>query len=92
MGNNNGTSHTLEQQLWDAAGRGDSATVRMLVLKGVDLNARNEDGFTAYNLATQKGHVNTALTILAARNVAYETRLGFTPSIRREVRPDRKSA
>ena len=89
---NNEKSYSSEQQLWDAAARGDSAAVRTLALKGVDLNARNEDGFTAYNLATQKGHLNTALTILAARDIAYETKLGFVPSVRREARTDRKSA
>lgn len=67
----------LQQKLWAAAARGDSGAVRVLVMNGVDIDARNEDGFTAYSLATQHGHLNTALTILAARNMAYEAKLGF---------------
>lgn len=80
----------LQQRLWDAAARGESDTVRMLAARAaVDLDARNEDGFTAYNLATQKGHFNTALIILAARNAVYEARLG---SFSEPVDVSRKSA
>lgn len=73
------TQSILQEKLWAAAARGDSATIRVLVMEGVDVNARNVDGFTAYNLATQNGHYNTALTILAARNMAFSDRLGFVP-------------
>lgn len=82
----------LQQKLWDAAARGDSGAVRVLVLNGVDIDARNEDGFTAYSLATQNGHFNTALTILAARNMAYEAKLGFTPINGARPAETRKSA
>ena len=84
----------LQQKLWDAAARGDNAMVRILAAGGVDLNARNEDGFTAYNLATQNGHFNTALVILAARDLAYEAKLGFAPAIARndDESSKRKSA
>ena len=82
----------LQQKLWDAASRGDNAMVRILAASGVDLNARNEDGFTAYNLATQKGHFNTALVILAARDMAYEAKLGFAPAMTQGIETERKSA
>jgi len=88
----NTNENKLHEKLWDAAARGDNEAIRMLVMNGVDLEARNEDGFTAYNLATQQGHVNTALTILAARNMAYETKLGFTPANSLEFSTRRKSA
>jgi hypothetical protein len=65
-----------EQKLWEAASRGDSATIRALAMTtDIDINARNEDGFTAYSLATQKGYHNTALTILAARHMRYMSNL-----------------
>jgi hypothetical protein len=71
------TQSMMQEKLWAAAARGDSASIRILAVEGVDIDARNADGFTAYNLATQNGHFNTALTILAARNMAYAEQLGF---------------
>lgn len=64
-------SQQLHQRLWEAASRGDSAAVRMLAMNGVDVDVRNPDGFTAYNLATRNGHYNTALIILTARQMKY---------------------
>ncbi|HEY8191894.1 MAG TPA: ankyrin repeat domain-containing protein [Alphaproteobacteria bacterium] len=72
------TQSMLQEKLWAAAARGDSATIRVLVMEGVNVHARNIEGFTAYNLATQNGHYNTALTILAARNMAFSDRLRLT--------------
>lgn len=70
----------LERQLRAAATAGDSATVRQMALSGVDVDARDEDGFTAYNLATMRGHADTAKTILALRDFKYERQaLGMTP-------------
>ena len=62
---------TMEEKLFEAAMRGDSATIRVLAMSGVDVDARNAEGFTAFSLATSKGHHNTALTILAARQMKY---------------------
>lgn len=68
----------MQQQLWAAAAAGDSAAVRMLAMGGVDLEARNEEGFTAFNIATMKGHTDTAMTILAAREFKYAQHLGMS--------------
>lgn len=81
-----------QEQLWAAAGTGDSATIRALAMEGVDVDARNPDGFTAYNLATQNGHHNTALTILAFRKMKYFGTPGLAPAYDegREINPLRK--
>ena len=74
-------SLVLQHKLWEAAARGDSETIRHLAVAGaVDIDARNEDGFTAFSLATQHGHHNTALTILAARDLKYFGRMGIAPA------------
>jgi ankyrin repeat protein len=72
-------SFEMQQKLWHAAATGDSAAIRMLVMGGVDLEVRNEEGFTAFNIATMKGHTDTAMTILAAREFKYARALGMTP-------------
>lgn len=70
----------LQEKLWRAAERGDAMTVRTLFIEGVDFDARNEDGFTAFNLATQNGHHEVAMTILAAREMQYAQKIGQDPA------------
>ncbi len=65
-----------QEQLWSAAAQGDSAAVRLLAASGLDVDARNTDGFNAFSLATQNGHTDTALTILAARELNYLKKIG----------------
>ena len=68
----------LQKMLYAAAAAGDSGMVRKLAMAGADLDARNEDGFTAFNIATMKGHTETAKTILAAREFKYTQALGMS--------------
>lgn len=68
----------LQKMLYSAAAAGDSGMVRKLALAGADLDARDEDGFTAFNIATMKGHTETAKTILAAREFKYTQALGMS--------------
>ncbi len=70
----------LQEQLWDAAARGDCRKIRILSVAGVDFDARNEDGFTPFNVATQYGHSDAAMTILAARELQYLQEMGVDPS------------
>ena len=70
----------LQQKLWSAAAAGDCATIRMLAMSGeVDVTAKNEDGFDAFNLATQAGKAEAATVILAAREVQQMRALGLIP-------------
>ena len=75
----NNSGEMLQNRLWEAAARGDCATIRQLALCGVDIDARNEEGFTAFNLATQNNRPEAALTILAAKEVQYMQQLGVEP-------------
>lgn len=68
----------LQAMLWAAAATGDSGMVRRLALVGVDMDARNNEGFTAFNIATMKGHADTAKTILAVREFRYTQGLGMS--------------
>ncbi len=65
----------------DAASRGDVATVRVLVRKGVDVNAAQGDGMTALHWAASRGDSTLALVLLQARaSVTATTRIGaYTP-------------
>lgn len=72
------TNAELQQKLWDAAASGDCATIRMLAMSGqVDVTVKNDDGFDAFNIATQAGKAEAATTILAAREVQYMRDLGM---------------
>ncbi len=62
--------------LWEAAKTGDSATIRVLALKGVDLDARNEEDYTALHLARRHNHPSTVRAILAAREFQYLQKVG----------------
>lgn len=73
-------SDNKEQKLWDAASKGDCQAIRILAMEGVDINARNEDGFTAFSLATANGHADAAMTILAAREMQFARQLGEDPA------------
>lgn len=75
------TSEQMQQKLWDAAERGDCGTIRLLAMAGVDIEARNEDGFTAFNLATAKGHSDAAMTLIAAKEMQYARSIGEDPAV-----------
>lgn len=68
----------LQALLWNAAAMGDSGMVRRLAMAGVDMEARNDEGFTAFNIATMRGHADTARTILAVREFRYTQALGMS--------------
>lgn len=66
----------LNEQLHKAARAGDCARIRLLVMSGADVDARDEEGWTAFNIATSAGHPQAATTILAARQISYIRQLG----------------
>jgi ankyrin repeat protein len=65
-----------QQKLLRAAMHGDTATIRQLAAEGIDLDVADPDGVTAFALATQNNHADTAMAILAAREAQYMRRLG----------------
>lgn len=74
------TEQALQEKLWQAAANGDCKTIRILAMSEVDIDARNEEGFTAFNLATQSGHADAAMAILAAREMRFARDLGVDPA------------
>ena len=56
----------MQQKLWEAAAKGDSAMIRILAMGGVDIDAPNDEGFTAFSLATRNNHADTAMTMSAS--------------------------
>lgn len=67
-----------QKRLFKAATTGDKAAIRALVFEDVDFDARDEEDRTAFNIATQYGHVDAAQTILAARQMKAMQNMGLT--------------
>ena len=63
------TTISLEEELWQAAREGDSTRIRRLILRGADIDARTEEGWTALNLAAKSGHGAAIRTLIAAREM-----------------------
>ena len=57
---------TLDQQLQQAARQGDLSAVNEALTQGADVNAREEFGDTALNLAADSGHFDVAERLLDA--------------------------
>jgi cytohesin len=57
---------SAEKQFLKAAESGDADKVKRLIKDGVDKEAKNEEGFTAIHLASQKGHGTIIESLLAA--------------------------
>lgn len=54
----------LNDQLWEAARKGDAAAVKALLDKGADVNAKFRYGATALSYAADKGHVEVVNVLL----------------------------
>lgn len=70
------TQEDLNEQLREAARHGDCAKIRLLIMSGADTNARDEEGWSAFNIATSCGYSSAATTLLAARQLSYIRQLG----------------
>ncbi len=70
------TQDDLNEQLREAARSGDCAKIRLLVMSGADVDARDEEGWTAFNIAAAAGKNQAATTLLAARQLAYIRKMG----------------
>lgn len=71
------TTDDLNEQLRQAARDGDAGKIRLLVMGGADVDARDEEGWTAFNIATACGHHQAATTLLAARQLSYIRQIGI---------------
>ena len=68
-----------EKALWIAAKNGDCGRIRLLVMEGVDLEARDSQGRTAINIATQYNQQAVIKTLLAAKEMRRMAALGELP-------------
>lgn len=71
------TQDDLNEQLRAAARTGDCGKIRLLVMSGADVDARDEDGWNAFNIATSSGQSQAATTLLAARQLSYIRKIGI---------------
>lgn len=68
-----------EELLWGAARKGDCYKIRLLVMDGVDLDARDAQGRTAINIAAQYNQQQAMKTLLAAKEMRYMAQIGDLP-------------
>lgn len=73
---------TKEIALWGAAKTGNCARIRLLVMEGVDLDARDAEGRTAINIATQYNQHAALKTLLAGREMRRMAASGELPKTR----------
>lgn len=59
-------SNPLNEQLWEATRKGDAATVRSLIAKGADVNARWRYNQTPLFKASERGHTEVVKILLEA--------------------------
>ncbi len=84
----------VQKQLWQAAKEGDCGQIRLAVLNGADIGARDENGRTALNIASQYGHTDAMKTLTAAKHMMYFAKEQGSPeeTFIHRVRNRRKSA
>lgn len=69
----------MEAMLRAAAFYGDCALIRRLVMQGVDLDARDGAGRTAFHIASQYANHDAMKTLLSAREMRRMAKLGDLP-------------
>ena len=75
----NTESGLKEKALWMAAKEGDCYAIRLLVMDGVDLDARDPQGRTAINIATQYNQKQALKTLLAGKEMRRLANVGDLP-------------
>lgn len=69
-----------EKALWHAARSGDCYAIRLLIMDGVDIDARDAHGRTAINIASQYSQQAALKTLLAGKEMRRMAGLGELPS------------
>ncbi|MEM6780375.1 MAG: ankyrin repeat domain-containing protein [Pseudomonadota bacterium] len=83
-----------QKQLWEASAKGDCGQIRLAILNGADIDARDETGRTALNIASQNGQTDAMKTLTAAKHMMYFAEEEGTPeqTFIHRARARRKSA
>lgn len=69
-----------EKALWMAAKNGDCYAIRVLVMGGVDLEARDAQGRTAVHIAAQYNQKDALKTLMAAKEMRRMSAYGELPN------------
>ena len=69
----------IQERLWRAVEAGDYRAIRTTIMNGADIDARDEQGRTAFQIATQRGDSEAAWILLAARELKFNMQLGMKP-------------
>lgn len=72
-------TNNTPQDWFKAAADGDIATIRAMIVDGVDIHARDDQERTAFHIASQNSHTDVMTTILAARQMDYLRQIGIDP-------------
>ncbi len=73
-------SSWASRELFEAILSGDAAKVRELLGKGVDINARDEDGWTLLRVAAGLGYLEVAKLLEHGADVSAEDKKSRTPA------------
>jgi len=73
------TTQDQQQRLWTAAQNGDCAEIRRAIISGAVIDARDEDGRTAMNMASQNSHADAIRTLIAAQEIQDLATAGVDP-------------
>jgi hypothetical protein len=84
----------VQEKLWRCVESGNYKGIRQAIMSGADVDAKDEQGRTAFQIATQRADTEAAWIILAARDLKFKVALGLDlediPG-EHEVRDDRAS-
>ena len=67
-----------QERLWDAAVAGNCAEIRRSVISGADINMVDEEGRSAFQMASQCNQVDAMRTILAVKELIDMEKMGFS--------------
>ncbi len=72
-------TNTTDNLWFQAAAMGDIGAVRSMIVDGINVNMRDEQGRTAFHIASERGYTDVMTTILAAKKMDYLRQMGIDP-------------
>lgn len=82
----------MNSKLWfTAAETGDIATIRAMIVEGIDIHQRDDQERTAFHIASQNAHTDIMNTILAAKQMEFLRQIGIDPFMAALEMPNRSA-